>query len=347
MKKHTAQAKRLLYMIALIFLILDSKTSIEGVNAGISLSLKTVIPALFPTMIITESLIQCGSPPKIPVISDIFTLCKLPVGSEMYYITGLLGGYPIGARLIGQDYSRGTIRSEFAESSLLFCSNAGPAFIFGICANLFAERSAPTALWIIQMLTAFITAVILCPKVTYEQPPTKRKYIKKSTTEIVAGCVKTMGFVCGWIVLFRVVTGFLKKWILWLLPPESSSIILGILELTNGMVSLCEIGNHKIRFLLCSALLAFGGICVVMQTASVVNGLSVKMYLKGKTLQAFISFGFSSIYIFFMEKCNSGILSIFAIFLFAALGTIVITISKKCIAFPSNLIYNKKKELVR
>ena len=96
--------------------------------------------------------------------------------------------------------------------------------------------------------------------------------------------------VCGWIVLFRVLLAFLESWFLWILPDTVQVFISGLLELSNGCLGLLNIQNSAVRFLLCSVMLAWGGLCVTMQTRSVTDGLSLKPYLRGKLLQTFFSF---------------------------------------------------------
>ena len=52
---------------------------------------------------------------------------------------------------------------------------------------------------------------------------------------------------------------------------------------------LSQIPAEGTRFLICSVMLSFGGLCVAYQTVSVCPGLSLRGYLLGKTLQAVTS----------------------------------------------------------
>jgi hypothetical protein len=61
------------------------------------------------------------------------------------------------------------------------------------------------------------------------------------------------------------------------------------LELSNGCVRLQYIDTEWLRFLLCGAMLAFGGICVHLQTKSVVGSLSIKFHLLGKVMQTLLA----------------------------------------------------------
>ena len=71
--------------------------------------------------------------------------------------------------------------------------------------------------------------------------------------------------------------------------------IYGLLELANSCCSMELVASCGMRFVLTSAVLAFGGVCVAMQTASVTDRLGMGMYLPGKLLQTCISIFLSMI----------------------------------------------------
>ena len=60
--------------------------------------------------------------------------------------------------------------------------------------------------------------------------------------------------------------------------------------LSNGCCALYGQNQEEVRFLLASVMLAFGGICVTMQTMSATKGLSLRYYFMGKGLQTIFSF---------------------------------------------------------
>ena len=66
-------------------------------------------------------------------------------------------------------------------------------------------------------------------------------------------------------------------------------IITGILELSNGCILLSELDCVCISFIICSAFIAFGGLCVALQTLSVSGSLKFGMYFPGKLMQTCIS----------------------------------------------------------
>ena len=106
----------------------------------------------------------------------------------------------------------------------------------------------------------------------------------------ILSAARAMCLVCCWVILFRTVITFLKVWVFKLFPALVQVLLSGTLELTNGCFELPEIKNVDHRFILCSCMLSFGGICVLLQTSSVTKGLSLRSYVKGKLLQMLFSF---------------------------------------------------------
>ena len=82
---------------------------------------------------------------------------------------------------------------------------------------------------------------------------------------------------------------FYKKVLAIMLPVALQVTITGILELSNGCCELTRVSDPLLRFVICSGMLAWGGLCVTLQTYSVASGLNIRSYLKGKLLQTLFS----------------------------------------------------------
>lgn len=285
------ERKRLYSLIGAAFgmllLILDGKTAVGSAQQGIDLCLRTVIPSLFPFFVLSILLTSSLLGASIPVLRPVSALFRIPSGSESILLTGFLGGYPVGAQCVSAAYRSGQLNRSDAQRMLSFCNNAGPAFLFGMIGSMFPHGWMVWLLWAIHIFSAALTALILPggsendASVSSSQPVTFTAALRAS--------LSVMATVCGWVVLFRVLIGFLNRWILWLLPVWVRVAVSGLLELSNGCCSLTDVPNVGMRFLLCSGMLAFGGTCVTMQTVSVTGGLSLKQYFTGKLLQTLIS----------------------------------------------------------
>lgn len=267
----------------MLILILDGKTALAGAADGITLCMTTLVPSLFPFSLVSILLTGAVSGYAAPALKPIAAACKIPNGAESLLAIGLLGGYPVGAQNVALLHSNGQLSDSQAARMIVFCNNAGPAFIFGILGSLFSNRIAPWLLLGIHIVSALLVGMVL-PGIVPEKPVnTPRRPIR--LTDALERALKVMALVCGWVILMRMVLHFLERWFLWLLPKSIQVAIAGILELSNGCISLTQLENEGLRFVIAAGLLSLGGICVTLQTASVAEGISMKQYFPGKILQ--------------------------------------------------------------
>ncbi len=244
--------------IGMLLLILDSRQAGASARDAIDLCIKSVIPSVFP----------------------FFLLSGFLTGGGVLF-TGLFGGYPAGAQAAAQLAAGGYMDNTRASRLLTWCSQAGPSFIFGIAAAQFPDFCYGWYLWGVQILSALSVRMIFP-----EGNTVKNQYQKRADSSLAMHrALHAMGAVCGWVVIFRVILGFLERWFFFLLPDIAKVLLSGILELTNGCLMLPQIENIGLRFLLCLIFLNFGGVCVILQTISVAHELNIRYYLTGKLLQ--------------------------------------------------------------
>lgn len=272
---------------AMLILIFDSQTALTGAKEGLELCLSTIIPSLFPFFLISITLTSSLSGISLPILRPLAKLCGILKGSEAILISGFLGGYPAGAQSIAAAWNAGYLQKQDAQRMLAFCNNAGPAFLFGMTASIFSEKWIPWALWGIHIVSAVFTALLLPVQnaAHIQIAPKSGQPISRS----LQSAIQITSSVCGWIILFRIVIAFLRRWFLWILPMEGQVAVIGFLELSNGCIELCNISSTSLRFVLCSVFLACGGLCVGMQTQSVTSGLSLHFYFFGKVAQTLFS----------------------------------------------------------
>lgn len=264
--------------LGMLVLILDGKTAIQGAQEGMTLCLETVIPALFPFFLLSSVLNSTWYGIRIPTLGKLFRMAE---GTETLLIPAFLGGYPVGAQNIGQLYSSGQLSRQEAMRLLTFCSNAGPAFLFGMVGSAFSSPGSPWLCWGIQITSALLTVWLG----SAAQPMVAPSETEHASPSAILPAIRAMAQVCGWVVAFRVLLAVLNRWLLWRLPGWTCVLITGLLELTNGCCSLTAIAFEPLRFIMCNLFLSFGGICVLMQTASVIGNLPLSCYLKGKLIQ--------------------------------------------------------------
>ena len=273
--------------IGMIILILNTKASAAGIKAGIDLVLQSVIPSLFPLLFLSTILNNVLIGKSIPFLRPICNLCGILHGCEGLFLIGMIGGYPVGAQSIYCAVKDGTIDTKTAHRLLGFCSNAGPSFIFGMLSPLFSRHAAVWLLWLIHIGSALIVGILLPGKAVQscegKSPP------PLTIPGALEQSIKTMVLISGWILLFRMLLSVLQTWI----PVDPNNtwyvVIGGLLELSNGCCLLSSVVSEGLRFVLASVFLALGGVCVTLQTRSVVKGLGMGSYIPCKILQGCIS----------------------------------------------------------
>ena len=267
----------------------------QGAQKGLELCIQTVIPSLFPFFVVSILLTDSLSGREVSMLKPICRFCQMPSGAECLLVVGLLGGYPVGAKCVYDAWKRGQLTTADAKRCLGFCSNAGPAFLFGMCSTLFSKPWTAWILWCIHIVSALLVGNLLPGKESSQMRSSIAA--KVALSDAMAKAISAMLSVCGWVVLFRVIITFCQRWFLWLLPTNLSIVIEGALELANGCVGLRAVESEGLRFILCAAFLGLGGLCVGLQTISVVSELGSGMYFPGKVLQCAISCSLASLFV--------------------------------------------------
>lgn len=273
--------------IGIVILVLDAKTALYGAQQGIKLCILTIVPTLFPYIFLTGTLNKMLTGKSIPFIRFLGKICAIPKGGESILFLGLIGGYPIGAQLIADTYTYGGIDRRTAHRMLGFCSNAGPAFIIGMLSPLFTKQAIPFVIWGIHILSAIFVGILLPDRTN--GPRISQVVSSQNNRPLMERSLISVGKICGWVILFRILLTILSNILPETIPAPLFTLISGLLELSNGCFALSTVDNEALRMILCAPLLAFGGLCVAVQTHSVTGSLGLGMYIPGKVLQALIS----------------------------------------------------------
>ena len=293
MKKYSRGLQVTATIVTMTVIILDSRTAQQGAKEGISLCLQSVIPSLFPFIFLSLMLTSRMYGQQISFLKPVGTLCAIPSGAESLLLIAFLGGYPVGAQAVHNAWLAGSLDTNTAKRLLGFCSNAGPSFIFGLLAGVFANKAAPLCLWLVHIASAVTVGAILPSEQVFANRIKHTAPV--SATTALQRSVQIMGAVCGWIVIVRIVLTYITKYLLYAASPMVSVVIGGCLELTNGCISLPMVSDEPTRFIIASFILALGGLCVYLQTRAVTGELGTGIYFRGKILQALISVLYAAI----------------------------------------------------
>lgn len=280
-------------------LIIFPEVASSSVEQAMKLCTHSLIPSIFPFMVATNIWIQSGYVQNFSgqLEAPIRKLFHLSGKAAIALLFGCLSGFPVGAKTAVTLYTDGHLQKEETEQLLLFCNNAGPAFILGVIgAGIFHSHFVGTVLWLIHIFSALIIGVLFrSRKISFSVHSKKTECLNtlnaSNITKSILDAGSTILQICIYIAAFSVLIGFLTA----TLPPSISSssfypLIRGLLEISSG-VSLLNQFDPKTAFILSSVLLGWSGFCIHFQVLALTSSTDLRLhkYFLGKILHAIIS----------------------------------------------------------
>ena len=165
----------LLALLFLILLLLSPATSLEGARNGLLLWAFTVLPTLLPFMIGTGIIASLGTVhlamrPFSPLLSFFFHFSE-PAGFA--FLTGLLCGYPMGAKMDRDLLENGQITATEANCLLAICNHPSPMFLTGYT-TLESQKMFPASAL---PLFACFSHFLPCPALLSEKCRKYKQYL--------------------------------------------------------------------------------------------------------------------------------------------------------------------------
>lgn len=283
----------LLLVAGLFWLLLDSADVRAAVLEGLSLCAGSVIPALFPFLVVSSLLISLGFGEAVAApLSGLMRLYRIGGAGASALILGLVGGYPVGARTTAELYRSRLLSQDEAERLLTFVNNSNPAFLINVLGlGVFGSLRTGVWLWLIHILSALLTGLLFgrgngghsFGARSARRTPLQSARFSTAFVDAVRSALSAMLNICAFVVFFYVLA----------LPLRSISGSLG-----TGLIGLVELFSVTPRltadragFLLAAGLSGWGGLSVHCQTMAVLadSGLSVRSCLLGKAIQGLLS----------------------------------------------------------
>ena len=297
MKKFRAALPALALAAAFAALLRFPQEVSAAVTEGLRLSVSVLIPSLFPFFIcvnLTSALGLTG------VLARVFA----PVMRRMFHVSGAgctavlcgaAGGYPSGAQCVAALYREGQLSRAEAEYLLLFCNNAGPAFLFGAVGTVLGiGMTGCLLLWGIHLLSALVIGLVNRPKEAPNAalPPVQRANASGAVVEAVRSAGQSVLQITMFVAAFSVLARLLTMAAAHILPDGVCTVLTGMLELSGGIAALANLPIAlRWKLALASFFLGFGGLCVWMQTQAVLApaGLSGCGMLLAKLAQGLLA----------------------------------------------------------
>lgn len=268
----------------------------NSVKNGLLLWFNFVLPALLPFMI-TINLLKATPFPlflsKIlsPITNKLFGLSSFGIFS---LVSGMISGYPIGAKIISELYTEKKLCKNEAQYLLSFANNSGPLFIVGtVGTGLLENKGTGYFLLLIHYMSAIIIGIIqpkqktIITKLNNNLKFNLGKELKSSIYNSLEAIVLVGGYIIFFSMLCTILESILEKYNINL---YIKALIYGILEITNGCKELTQ--ANRLSLSLISGIVAFGGLSIHSQSIGYISStdLSTIKYILSKILQGILAF---------------------------------------------------------
>lgn len=308
--------KILSYLSAVTFILLIiifPEVSSKGVASGLVVSAGVVIPSLFPFMVCVLMIINNG----FNIKSRFLNICLFKIfgqNSEIFivFIMSLIGGYPVGAKLINELHCKRLIDNKTANIMLMYCVNAGPAFIISIVGiGVFKSRILGVVIMLSHILGSLIIA-LLCSKhlKKINSNPKCLPVTSKTFSEIfvksVSDASESILQICSFVILFSCINAYLELFF-------GNSPIIKYISFFTEVTSAVNKTNN---IFLISFLLGFSGFSIWCQIFSLSSSYKINLisFIFGRVLHGTISTllikTFTSVFKISITTFNNGITAI-------------------------------------
>ena len=299
----------LCFFIFILFFIYIEPCKEAAVSSLIFFT-KSIFPSLFPFCVITSVLIETNFSECLGKYAAKLSpkAINIPTKAFGIIILGSFAGFPTGAKLTAQMYSKGEISKNQAE---IICSMSNiPSFIFMtsiIGKSILNNYLYGLIMWIIILFSSVFVNVFYKKEKIYIATVVKKKRdnIPRLFCKSISNTIYLMLSVCSFIVFFSCINALINSFSF--LSYKIKLLIAPIFELASGSknFALSFFTNHScLSIAIICALCSWSGMSVHMQVYNILSeyNLSGKKYFISKILSTFTCFLVTYIIFFILKK---------------------------------------------
>ncbi len=273
-----------IFIILELLILFNSNIIIKSVNSSSLMFIKKIFPSLFPTMVIGNILIKSNVYLIIPKKIKAFLFKKFNFSNSTteLFIISLITGSPSSAMYINNYLNSGLINKKEAEALLCSTHFINPLFIVaGVGVGVFNNVKIGFVLFIMLFISTLIK--IYLNKNNFKN--SKKKIINIKNTNLITNItssikesINALLLIFGIVVIFNILVSLVSH--ILDLSELASCVINGLLEMTGGIIKLSNLNvNIYIKIFLAYYFLNFGGLCIQMQSMSMIDNKKIR-YLK-------------------------------------------------------------------
>lgn len=289
--------------------------AISHMEGGLILCVDTIIPSLFPFMVLSDILVSSGIG---AVLGRFFTkpmqgIFGVSGAGSCAVVLGSLCGFPVGASVAVSLYDQKLISKRECEHLLTFVNQPSSAYItMAVGVGMFGSRRLGVVMYGVILGCGFLVGflarffmrenkqkIVLEPR---KHPLPSPQNMGEMLTSAVANSALRMLTVCGYVVFFSALVGVMREGVMSHLPMGDaplgkviSALFWGGMEISGGMRAAASLAKDLmfggyamgLAWVVCGMIGGWSGISAHCQILSLCGGrgISLRPYLCAKMLQ--------------------------------------------------------------
>ena len=272
------QYQRLAFVgIILLFplFLLQSNTLLDGAREALMLALNTVLPSLFPFLVLSGILSAAAHGLSLPGARLFSRLFRLPEAALLPFLLGALCGFPVGVSSVCDLWHAGELTKEEAMRAAALSANTGPAFaVAGVGGAMFGDPMLGLTLYWLQILLAILLGIIAARHypIPAHRPAHRRAPKPIEFSAILVSASHSAIAILGAVLFFGAIASLPARF----LPAPIATAFCAFLEVSNGASAAAHL-SPNIGIPLAAFSLSFSGLSVLSQSAALLGPAGIPM----------------------------------------------------------------------
>lgn len=275
------QILKLFVVLFFIYLLLyNSYEIVETIKFSFDICINNLFPSLIPFMLLSNILINYNFIESLnELLTPITKLLKINKNCSFIIIMSILSGTPSNSVYIKELLENNLITIEDAKKCLNFCHFTNPIFILTVIGYSFLNNKK---LGLIILISHYFSSFIIglfnkkanqINLNTLTKTKSNENFIqvlKKSINNTTSNLLLIMGIITTFSIIICLINNIFSI-------NDNYKFIYGFLEVTNGLkyVAISKF-NIKIKTILSSILISFGGLCIHAQIFCILENKKIK-----------------------------------------------------------------------
>ncbi len=271
----------IIFSIFIFFILYNSTEIMESIKLSFSICINNLFPSLIPFMLLSNILINYDF---VNDISDIFKsimtkIFKVNKNCAFALMMSIISGTPSNAKYLKDLLDKNLISTNDCQKCLNFCHFTNPIFILGTIGYTFLKDKRLGLIILISHYTSSILIGLFNKNNindnfdNFKLDKSNKSFISiltSSINSVIDTLLLIMGIITTSLILSCILNNIFNL-------NNNLKFLYGIIEVTQGLkyISLSTF-SIKIKAILSTFLISFGGICIHAQVFSILENKKIR-----------------------------------------------------------------------